>query len=712
MSDLRAALKRYISEDRVVLPIPHGQKATRLTDWSNEEVKPTEDDFGPDDGIAERLDTITDVDCDTSETRALAPRFLLNTGRVHGRPSLGASHFWYDAPGSRFEQFLGLDKKPLVEIRTDSGHYTLLPPSVVMTKGDNPVPESLYWERDREPGKVNAAGLRESVCLLATAALLCRHWPAGSRHNATLAISGMMANLDVPAPAVEELLKGITFYCEREEWSEIGATVAATFAAKKAGKAFTGGPELAKLLEDGDAVVKRIRGWYGKAAAGKHHDIVEELNAKHFLIRVGSHHMIGTDQDGAYIFQRPESLRLLYANQLVPGKRMVKGVEVDTQTSKFDIWLRHPKRREFGTITFAPPPIVPNPKDLNLWRGFTIEPKAGDCSKLLWHAKHIICSDVDEHYEYLLDLLALGVQRPGDRSEVSTVLRGGQGAGKGIFIRAYGEIFGRHFIHLDKPEQLTGKFNAHLSGAVVVFADEAFFAGDPTMDGPLKRLITEPTIQVERKGIDQVSEPNCVKLFMATNRDRAVPAAVRERRHFVLHVSDAKAQNHDYFEALREEIDNGGREALLHFLLERRFDRKSLRRAPDTDALREQQDFSLNTELTWYKECLALESIGSNPWPTEISAEALHLAYIAWCEEMKINRRVSTVALGKRLKKVIPDSGLKRDTRTRGRIWCLGPVALARATFDRETLGPSKTWGWEPEGEPQDAQFVTPELQF
>lgn len=65
-----------------------------------------------------------------------------------------------------------------------------------------------------------------------------------------------------------------------------------------------------------------------------------------------------------------------------------------------------------------------------------------------------------------------------------------------------------------KVDQIAGRFNSQLSAKVIVFADEAFFAGDKREAGALKRLITEPTLMIERKGIDSASEDNHVHLFI------------------------------------------------------------------------------------------------------------------------------------------------------------------------------------------------------
>src|SRR5262245_38679206 len=98
-------VRRYLAEGRITLPVIPGEKATRFKNWSTLDVRASASDFAPDDNIAERLDAIVDVDCDTPEARAIAPKLLLETGRTHARPSLGVTHHWFISPGCKAEQF-------------------------------------------------------------------------------------------------------------------------------------------------------------------------------------------------------------------------------------------------------------------------------------------------------------------------------------------------------------------------------------------------------------------------------------------------------------------------------------------------------------------------------------------------------------------------------------------------------------------------------
>ena len=116
-----------------------------------------------------------------------------------------------------------------------------------------------------------------------------------------------------------------------------------------------------------------------------------------------------------------------------------------------------------------------------------------------------------------MDFLADAVQYPSTRPGVALVLRGDQGVGKGVFISNFGKLFGAHFKHVSSSHHLVGNFNSSLKDALIVFADEAFWAGDKASEGRLKALITEDTNVIEMKGRDAFPVKNHVRLFVASN---------------------------------------------------------------------------------------------------------------------------------------------------------------------------------------------------
>jgi hypothetical protein len=698
MADSRSMVRRYISEGWSVIPIPKGEKGPRVPNWQNTTFG--EEHFTEHDNIGVRLgdpsNGLTDVDLDCAEAITAARELLLVTQRIHGRPGKPSSHYWYYVPGAKTEQFKDTDGSVLVEIRSTGGQ-TVLPPST------HPSGESLAWEIDRDPGKLDKDALRDSVRLVATAALLARHWPKGSRHVVARDAAGFLASRDLAPPEIELVIRlaaSIAGDDEVDDRARVARDTASTFAA---GGKTTGLPSLEAAL--GADVTKRLRSWYG----GANETFVDELNLKYFVVRVGSTEVIGREDGAEIVFQKERDVVLRFKNQLVAVGTKTTGRAPNQQTvptykTKYELWSMSPRRREYDRVVFCPPPRQCHEKtEYNLWRGFAVKPDVlprpeERCSVFLDHARRVICNGVDSYYDYLIDLLALTVQEPGYPSEIAVVLRGHEGTGKGVFIRYFGDLFGSHYIQVDKPEHITGKFNQHLSGKVVVFADEAIWAGDKRDVGPLKRLITEDTLTIERKGIDATKEANCVHLFMATNEKWSTPAGFHSRRFFVLDVNNEHRQNAKYFAPLYAEQKAGGPAALLAFLLNHRVNRERLRNVPKTDALRVQQEYTMAPELKWWKACLFAGTVGDvEGWAGWISVDDLFYAYIGWCNTMRVNRRVTKHELAAVLRATLPAFASARKwcvardedgrripgDKVQRHAWQLPPLDVARRAFDQ-----------------------------
>jgi hypothetical protein len=263
-------------------------------------------------------------------------------------------------------------------------------------------------------------------------------------------------------------------------------------------------------------------------------------------------------------------------------------------------WTSHPQRRTYLGITFRPDVLAEEVDGrLNLWRGWGVEPKAGDWSLMRRHILEVLASGNDDWDAYIVNWMAWAVQHPADRAEVALVLKGGRGVGKGTLGNALVHIFGQHATHISSVDHLAGRFNAHLRDACFLFADEAYWPGDKSAEGTLKRLITEPTLFIEQKGRDGVTVINMLHVFMASNEDWVVPAGEHERRYAVFQVSEQKRQDQDWFKPLYEQLENGGYEAMLHDLLRRDLGNWHPRDIPMTEALRDQQRHSVRPEDAW-----------------------------------------------------------------------------------------------------------------
>lgn len=349
-----------------------------------------------------------------------------------------------------------------------------------------------------------------------------------------------------------------------------------------------------------------------------------------------------------------EDFRNRYMNQIIDLGVGADGKPIRAQAGKW--WLGHQKRRQYESIVFAP--NTETPDMYNLWRGFACEARPGDCSLLLEHLMKNVCGGNKVHYDYLIGWCASAIQKPDSPGQVAIVMRGLQGTGKSFFAKQFGSLWGRHFLHVSNPNHLVGNFNTHLRDCVVLFADEAFYAGDKRHESILKTLITEETIVFEGKGVDAEAGPNYTHVMLASNNQWVVPAGATERRYFVLDVGREHMQDSGYFQNIAAQMNSGGREAFLHFLLTYDLSEYNVRNVPKTSALHDQKMLSMSPEEEWWYQKLQEGRIlfGQEEWSTEVMKDYLMDDYINYMKRINVQRRASSTSLGKFLQRIVPGS--------------------------------------------------------
>lgn len=184
---------------------------------------------------------------------------------------------------------------------------------------------------------------------------------------------------------------------------------------------------------------------------------------------------------------------------------------------------------------------------MNLWRGFGVKPVKGSWGRMQEHIYEVLTNRSDEQAVYLTKWSAWAVQNPGAPAEVAAIFREREGAGKGVFVQALLKIFGIHGLHISDRDHLVGSFNKHLMYTSFLYGDEAFWAGDVKAEGTLKRLITEPTLTIQPKGVDTFQMPNCLHIAMASNEGWVVPASMDARRFAMMDVSSKRIGDVSYF---------------------------------------------------------------------------------------------------------------------------------------------------------------------
>jgi len=370
-------------------------------------------------------------------------------------------------------------------------------------------------------------------------------------------------------------------------------------------------------------------------------DVLLELNGRHCVVRESGKVRIFNEEYDEVLERNVltrstfEDIRNFYSNRLVECEN-AKGENVFVKLGKW--WLDQQLRRQYEKILFHPTPpgepIGKKPNVYNLFRGYSVEPcEEGDWSLFKQHMFENLCNNIQEHYDYLIGWMANTIQYPARPGQVAVVLRGERGTGKGMFAKVFGNLFGQHFVHVSNPKHLIGNFNQHLRDAIVIFADEAIWAGDKQGEGVLKMLVTEETLIIEGKGIDPICCPNFVHLIMASNNEWVVPAGNRERRFFILDVSLEKIQDGKFFGGLDDQMNNGGNEALLYYLWKYDLSKFDLRKVPQTSALSEQQSLSMIPHQGWWENKLREGRLlyKHGAWELQVLKRDIYDDYIISC---------------------------------------------------------------------------------
>lgn len=507
-------------------------------------------------------------------------------------------------------------------------------------------------------GKSNLAGAAKIVKKVNPAAIIVVLADVGAEkhaHDAAAAVNGLWC-------APEGLTRGNDFW---DLWKQDGADAVGRqiVACLKAGvrkelsqtqepQPVASNDNAASPCEDSGEIPAHIRA-------------IREINKNHALALTGDKALILRETVGERFGKELQylsvaTLRTWLLNRTVPMEVIGKGGQAAIKhVPVAELWLKSAERRQYEGVTFAPANNAPDCY-YNLWSGFAFEPldcgifTAGmKCRRLLKHMKYILCAGNSEHFRYLLAWAADMLQDPDNKKGVALVMRGLKGTGKSTFAEALASLLGRHSIKISHMRHLTGNFNRHLADKLLVLAEESYWAGDKTDEGPLKDMITSDRMTIEAKGVDAVEMPSLCRLIMITNNEWAAPATADERRYFVLDVSDLRRQDYDYFDRIYRQLegdDSEGYRALLSLLLQFPLKLVNLRKVPETKALRNQRALSFEPHDQFVYDALIDGKLAGKVWDEAIDVEKdeLYDSYIESARKRGKTHLLSKASFGKK----------------------------------------------------------------
>ncbi len=330
---------------------------------------------------------------------------------------------------------------------------------------------------------------------------------------------------------------------------------------------------------------------------------------------------------------------------------------------------------------------------LNTWTGWEMQPKPGECQKILDTLEHLCSKEAnsDEVLLWIIKWMAYPLQNPGAKMGSAIIMHGPQGTGKSLIFRVLAAVYGKYSTVIGNSG-IEDKFNADWSDSkLFILAEEIATSADKwNIKNELKELVTGETVRVRAMHMNAYHQKNQMNITFLSNEDMPLPLENDDRRHLVVYTPPCLPEEH-YVGAL-EERDNGGIEAFYHFLMQvdlTGFTKHT--RPPSTVSKQNLINLSLPSDKRFLKEWLE----GETKYPVcPCLSMDLYKAYIAWCKENGETRpRPSNQFLGMVNNLTDWQSGLKRihktlhfTDKTKPQRLVIPPQFIQKGTGDKKTV--------------------------
>jgi hypothetical protein len=655
---MQDVVQSYVDRGWVPVPIPRGEKGPKVSGWQKwslplDEAQLSKFRNGGNIGVllGEPSGGLIDIDLDHALARDLAPEFLPLTNAIFGRKGNPRSHYlFYVEDFGNTKQFQGAGLGMILEVRSTGGQ-TVFPPST------HPSGETVEWTVDDQPAKVDWDTLLRAASKLAAATVIAANLEKGFFHNARLCLAGALRKAGWSKDEACHFISAIMEVVEADGIEDLEGCIEDTYS--KSEDAIKGISGLSEFIDSKSiAAFKSFLNIKHFNKPRNNDPLIEEIN-KTFCVILN---------EGKLIFVRywydPENQRHRYSFMRYQDFRLWVQKYGSTRENFANTWLKSSSRREYPNgITMAE--IGEEPEGtFNLWTGFPVEPKAGNWDYMKEHILVNIAGGNEEHYHYILKLMALGVQQPFQPWGVALVIHGAQRTGKTIFVDEYDALFGEHYLQIVNPKHLLNNFNSHLLNVCLINANEAMWGGDRAPEQILKSYVTDKTLVVEPKGIDAYSAKNRLKIIITGNETWQVPVGPDSKRYAVFEIETRNQADKIFFGKLKADLKNGGRAAMLHDLREIDLTDFNPEDIPQTSGLAEQRLLSLRPLERWLYDVLSRGWLlewnlidcnskkyeeQTRPWPAFTSVHVVQRSFREWCRENQVRYYPSSDVLRGRL---------------------------------------------------------------
>lgn len=365
-----------------------------------------------------------------------------------------------------------------------------------------------------------------------------------------------------------------------------------------------------------------------------------------------------------YISQSPDKITIMSRQQLLTSyEYMTYGENENGVPLPFlSKWMKcNNQIRKYSDIGIYPNRVLCPDNIFNMWTPFAMElfeepfePHLEGKEYVLNHFK-IICNNEPAIYEYFCNWISHLFQYPEQKSVVPCFISK-QGTGKSKAIECITNMIGSNkVLETRQPsEDVWGTFNPLMASAFLVNLDELSKADTIKSMGVIKGLVTQPTITINNKGVNQYVIPSYHRFIISTNMEDPIPTSDDDRRFLIIRCSDEKIGDKEYFRKLHEFINDiqvlrtlynyfkyerGNMQSFISMSIPKTEYHTNLKKANKDVVLLFLEDFARKNTPT----------IAGDDNIIELTGKDIYNRFVIWRNENDIKYETNTVKLGMKL---------------------------------------------------------------
>jgi hypothetical protein len=324
--------------------------------------------------------------------------------------------------------------------------------------------------------------------------------------------------------------------------------------------------------------------------------------------------------------------------------------------------------------------------------------------KILRHIYAINCLRKRKRAEHFLNFFAHALQKPWQKPSFSLmILSEEEGTGKSMIIDAMLDIVGEQYSwSVSNLKTVFGEFNEIMDKNILLSFEESDIRSNIRYTPQIRDLHTNPRALINKKRQSHLKQRNFTRMIFIGNAEILAYVSRTDRRHTVFRSSAEKMGNVKYFKELADLLANGGKEALMYYLLHKDISEFNPFEPMWTEELEEQKESSVDKSV--YSVLLEWLEDGTLPYEEEkygryiVVQDKMH-----FCVNQMLKRdrspELSMKSLGRKLRKIFPGltksqnmkiipNGLTKQMYA----WDFPDLKTCRELYARYMKIPNKRW--------------------